>query len=254
MIEDGKIKDLLDQFRLSGKTDVSFLLAESDVCFKNEMSDEENFLYSNVYTEYLQRYKAIKNILKESYGKPVAHDVFAMNFTEFSLSESEKSAMFLSLFVDKHRRFGVMLCQEDDRPLELRLSACIPASITTKQPLEEELKQFIDKFIASKKKENSKLLKESGLLFDVEDIDSIHDEFNQQYATVKKHLKAICGDPVEEDISPYDFSHFLSTEEQFADILTLFNYKTCRFGVYLHQEDKELPIELCITGCRPYRL
>jgi hypothetical protein len=113
------------------------------------------------------------------------------------------------------------------------------------------LKLTLDKFCESRKEHGFKRIAESGLFFDAdfEEIVNTRAEFMQAYEKLKSELKSICGNAMVEDVSAQKFTDFeLTKNEKLADILTLFKYRDCRFGILLWQEDKELPIELCFTA------
>ncbi|GAB1858345.1 hypothetical protein MHTCC0001_31820 [Flavobacteriaceae bacterium MHTCC 0001] len=116
------------------------------------------------------------------------------------------------------------------------------------------LHQLLDTFVTSNKEHGFKRLQESELFFNVdyEVMEQRRNEFVKVYDKYVTELKKICGQPVAEDVSAHTFNDFeLTKNEQLADMLTLFTYRECRFGILLWQEDKELPIEVCLSAYNP---
>ncbi|MCY1399814.1 hypothetical protein D3C76_279310 [compost metagenome] len=261
MCQGADLKSILDDFIGSNEFDVVTLLGKS----KSYLTEAEE---ASVFSEFVRRYQEIKGGLKGICGAPIARDVFGFTFSEFTLSENEKLASMLTLFSYEDCRFGVLLYQEGEgQPLEIRLSACRPSRLPAKPSLTEELKGFINKFVGSHRAECHKVLKYSGVFFaeDEEEFDNsgegetlweyTYKEFKDEYEKAVSLLKEICGAPLVENVSAWEFEGFPLAEcESMADELTLFSYKGCRFGVLLHQEDKELPLELWLSACRPDRL
>ncbi|MNZ33053.1 hypothetical protein D3C78_503910 [compost metagenome] len=261
MSQDGELRLILDNFIRSNESDTFTFLAKSKSYFAE--AEEES-----IFSEFMRRYQEIKAALRKICGAPIARDIFGCNFPEFTLSENEKLASMLTLFNYEGCRFGVLLYQEGEgQPLEVRLSACRPSKLPVKPPLVEELRRFINKFIGSHRAEGHKVLKYSGTFFagDEEEFDSSGEgetlwertckEFKDEYEKTVCLLKEICGAPLVENVSAGEFEEFpLADCEGMADELTLFSYKGCRFGVLLHQEDKELPLELWLSACRPDKL
>jgi hypothetical protein len=117
----------------------------------------------------------------------------------------------------------------------------------------EQLKTLLEKFIQSDKEHGIKKIAVSDLFFDVDpdEMEQTRKQFVQHYEQYKKQLIAICGKPITEDVPGFTFKDFeLTKNEKKADLLTLFSYKNVRFGILLYQEDRELPIELCLSAFR----
>ncbi len=86
----------------------------------------------------------------------------------------------------------------------------------------------------------------------IEELETIEELAFQSYQKLKKQAQEVFGHPLAEDVVGYNFTKFPLTEmELLADKITLFEYKNCRFGVMLWQEDKDLPIGLYITAWNP---
>ena len=121
----------------------------------------------------------------------------------------------------------------------------------SKLTIEQQLKTLLDKFIQSDKQHGIKKIAVSDLFFDVDpdEMEATRAQFIKQYEQYKKMLIEICGNPIITDVSGYEFKDFeLTKNEKMADMLTLFAYQNSRFGILLFPEDKELPIELCLSA------
>ncbi|MGB0868845.1 MAG: hypothetical protein ACPGSD_04535 [Flavobacteriales bacterium] len=116
--------------------------------------------------------------------------------------------------------------------------------------MEEKISTFILDFKESNCQENSFELMCSDLFFDVpsDEIEKVWNSYVEKYEQVKSILQKL-GDSIVEDKTHQHLLNFeLSEEEKYADLLSLYRIKDFRFGVLLRQEDKELPIELVVTG------
>lgn len=116
--------------------------------------------------------------------------------------------------------------------------------------MEERVSTFILDFKESNCQENSLELMCSDLFFDVpsDEIEKVWNSYEKKYEQVKSILQKL-GDNIVEDKTHQHLLDFeLSEEEKYADLLSLYRIKDYRFGVLLRQEDKELPIELVLTG------
>lgn len=136
----------------------------------------------------------------------------------------------------------------------------------TKPFLVQDLQNFIDKFLTSKITQTEKLIMQSGLFFDCDEEefegeedetlwDATEKKFKMEYRKIQKSLEEICGKAIIEDVQTFEFEDFkLSEYENLGDMISLYMYKDCRFGVLIFQEDAELPMELYVTACRPENL
>jgi len=116
--------------------------------------------------------------------------------------------------------------------------------------MEEKISTFILDFKKSNCQEKSLELMCSDLFFDIpsDEIEKVWNSYVKTYEQVKSILQKL-GDSIVEDKTHQQLLDFeLSEEEKYADLLSLYRIEDYRFGVLLRQEDKELPIELVVTG------